>query len=1014
MVSSCSIAQGGIGLLATQLRGDEWVISQINDAQLVNSGFGRDEVLGTDMVAYFSRRASDAPIVTTALARIAQGKSAQFANWASHKDGTPQAVRVLLSAIFDEDGTVIGCTCATSIIDQDDPGLPALGISNMMHSAEHMNGTGSWHYTAEHGRLTISDNVYAIFGFKKGTDPKTQFETIFPENTRNGILELNRKCLLDGETFDFEYRFIQKNGLEHHGTVSGQPQYDTTGKIVGIIGAIRDLTAQANIHVEHNLFLRAAKLGSIRVDEKNNMLTLAPETARLLGYPGKTMQISISDWRDLIHQDDLEQANASYQENLHKNISTARTYRIRHQDGAWRWFEFRSHTRLDPAGEPLIIYTTMMDVDDQHRAQQKLVQSEQRFLDVLSQSKEVIFEVDHQGQITYISDMGPNLFGYSHDELLTMNVQELYPDDDPYMEDWDENKETPGLIDVERIVQTKDGTIVHMNIQSVPVFDQNGNIIGYRGAARDITQQKQIQAELKVNEDRFKEVMRNARVCVYEIDANGHFTYISDTALDLFGYSHDELIGKPAYILSNTHKNHHKDWIKHLHLSDDFTLEDQPLIKKNSSKDHWVRVTGRAIRDENNTITGFRGAIFDVTEKKQAETEVLLAKETAEIAAEERARFLNTMSHEIRTPLNAVIGMTDLLLVSQQTKEQEKLTRSANMAGHHLLNLVNDILDHSKLDAGKVILEEIPFDLRHEIRNVHDMLGSVAAKNNVEFSTQIDHDLADYYLGDPARIRQILLNLAGNAIKFSENGTVCICVNSAKNGSIHFEIQDNGIGISKQAQEHLFKEFLQADASTTRKHGGTGLGLAISKRLTEVMRGQIGVISKLGDGAIFWFELPLPIATDDAPRADQESEMIDAQPKKTQFKVLIAEDNPANQFLMRTLFENLEQDITIVENGQLAVEAMAVNHFDLVFMDMQMPVMDGFNATKAIRAQGNTTPIIALTANVLKTEEPKFKAAGMNDWLPKPFDVANLVQKLNYWGNYTQKDDAANAQKQAS
>ncbi|VAV97911.1 sensory box histidine kinase/response regulator, partial [hydrothermal vent metagenome] len=465
------------------------------------------------------------------------------------------------------------------------------------------------------------------------------------------------------------------------------------------------------------------------------------------------------------------------------------------------------------------------------------------------------------------------------------------------------------------------------------------------------------------------------------------------------------LRGKPTYVMAPALKDRHEEWLQAIQKSPDGIASDIRLVSPKGNDEIWARVHCAAQLDDDGLCYGYRGVGFDITTQKQAEIAVVRAKEAAEQAAEERARFLSTMSHEIRTPLNAVIGMTDLLLDSEQPSEQAKLTKTANRAGLHLLGLVNDILDHSKLEAGKVILEEIPFDPAEEINNVCDILEATAADKNVALGLSLDRELLTNYQGDPARIRQILLNLVGNAIKFTEDGQIAIRVLPTSNNRVRFEIKDSGIGISEQAQKTLFDEFSQADASTTRKHGGTGLGLAICKRLIEVMGGEIGVHSTPGEGSTFWFEIPLQQVKKTAPNAATDT--TKSASKLQSFKILVAEDNPANQLLIRTLLEKLEQNITIVENGQLAVEAASAERFDLIFMDMQMPVMDGYTAARTLRDQANSVPIIALTAHVIGDEIHKFKAAGINDWLSKPFQMKDLVKRLIHWGNLGREQQPA-------
>ena len=386
---------------------------------------------------------------------------------------------------------------------------------------------------------------------------------------------------------------------------------------------------------------------------------------------------------------------------------------------------------------------------------------------------------------------------------------------------------------------------------------------------------------------------------------------------------------------------------------------------------------------------------------RKYQAELIRSKEMAEASAKAKAIFLANISHEIRTPMNGIIGMIDILKRTSLTAEQLDYIDIIGISGENLLMIINDVLDFSKIEAGQITFEHIRFNLCDEINEVIKILRYKATEKNLDLSFEVAPDVPQLLIGDPLRLKQVLINLCNNSIKFTAEGFVHVSVKKLEQNEcavrLQFDVKDTGIGISPANQLKLFKSFSQADVSTTRKFGGTGLGLAISKNLVHLMGGEIGIISEEGKGAIFHFDGEFGIAGQDLSDAETQ-ELEDSVYRERKLKILLAEDNVINQKVAILNLQKLGHSVIVVSNGIQAVEQFIKELPDVIFMDVQMPLMDGVEATAKIReweSENNITnrvPIIAMTANILKSDKDIFVAAGMDDYLSKPFNVSELVR----------------------
>ena len=410
-------------------------------------------------------------------------------------------------------------------------------------------------------------------------------------------------------------------------------------------------------------------------------------------------------------------------------------------------------------------------------------------------------------------------------------------------------------------------------------------------------------------------------------------------------------------------------------------------------------------------ITGFVLVVLllffvyrNYTNQRKATTEMAIARQRAEQSEKFKEQFLANMSHEIRTPMNAVMGMTNLVMDSSLSEKQRFYLEGIRKSGETLLHIINDILDLSKIEAGKMEMETIDFSVSEVLEQVKQTLQHKAEEKGLQLIVEKDGSAPDVLMGDPVRLNQILMNLTGNAIKFTEKGSVTVSVSGRQSTggsqkSLSFSIIDTGIGIPEDKLRTVFESFQQSRSSDTRRFGGTGLGLTISKQLVELMDGKISVESKEGSGTTFSFEINFPAGSPERLKEQKSAEQIDGSILDG-MKILLADDNEYNRIVTHdTLTSKASVDITEATNGQEAIELLSLKDFDVVLMDVQMPLMDGYEATSQIRnlkseVRNHNIPVIALTASVIRSDLDKCREAGMNDYVPKPFKVSQLISVI--------------------
>ncbi|GAB5349693.1 PAS domain S-box protein [Alteriqipengyuania sp. 357] len=637
---------------------------------------------------------------------------------------------------------------------------------------------------------------------------------------------------------------------------------------------------------------------------------------------------------------------------------------------------------------------------------------------ILLGMRDVVFRADAAGRWVFLNPAWEDLSGYTVEESLGWPTTKLLT----YESLEDAREIYPKIVSgelrdfqLEQVFTDAAGARHDIVVNVRRLADEDGNFAGTAGNLRDVTPQKTAERHLRESEERFRLLAEAAPVGIFRTGPDNRLAYVNSAWSHMSGLTLEDAqnSGWTSAITPEDVERISAGWAKATALSSDYRSEFR--WRHADGEETWVDVLVQPIRQADGEVTGYIGVSVDITERKKMEFELKEARLRAEDAAKAKSAFLANMSHELRTPMNGILGFTDLLLSERLTERQQRHAQLIADSGRAMMRLLNDILDISKIEAGQMQIAIEPVDVRHKLLSCVRLLKPLAAQKGVQLDLEVSEQVPAHIVGDPHRLRQVVLNLVGNAVKFTHEGSISLhadVVSGASKPVLRIRVADTGIGIPADRIDAVFQSFAQAETSTARRYGGTGLGLSISHNLVELMNGSISVESKEGEGTTFTVTLPLVEADVPEQSFDNDAKVEPVEAGYTA-RVLVAEDNDINQELITAMGKRIGLDLEIAANGEEAIERVIAardggNRFDLVLMDVQMPVVDGLEATRRLRAAGinaEELPIIAITANAYAEDIRACLLAGMQAHLAKPLKLQGLREILKQWG--PRKPDAS-------
>jgi len=796
--------------------------------------------------------------------------------------------------------------------------------------------------------------------------------------------------------------------------------YNSAGEFIGAIEVIHDFTVRKRAEEE----LRIAKEAYQDLIENLNDVIYAISRERIISYVSPVVKEVLGyeaselighPFVGLIFEDDLPMVKQAFQDVMGDKLGP-KEYRMVKKNGEICWVRSSSRPVFEK-GQLIGIRGVIADITEKKKADEALAESEKKLANIIDFLPDATFVIDKEGKIIAWNKAIEEMTGYLAKNMLGKNNYEyslpFYGERRPILvdlilkpgSDW-ENKYTniireSGVLFAEKYLDLK-GQRVYSLLRASALYDSKNNLIGAIEIIRDFTNRKKAEESLLESEERYRTLISNLPVGLYRNTSGpeGKFLTANPAIAKMFGYSSTE------DFLNSKVSELYADPVKRKAFSDRLLAEgsvsDAELrLKKRDGTFIWGSVSAKAVKNENGSIKYFDGLIEDISIRKQAQEDLKKAKQEADAANQAKSVFLANMSHEIRTPMNAILGFSQLLLRdSKLSDEQKDRINAINRSGEHLLALINDILEMSKIEAGKAVLNPAPLDIYALLCDMEMMFKVRTEAKNLKLEIEKTASVPHCVITDENKLRQVLINLLGNAVKFTEKGFIKLRVDSVsdeKDGlRLNFEVEDTGMGIAEDEKDKIFQYFEQTSKGS-RVDGGTGLGLAISRKFVNLMGGDIEIESKVGKGSIFRFGIQVKGSVlIEKELKDKGFKVMSIQSGKDIYKILVVDDKEENRTLLSEMLKMVGFKTREAKDGKEALEEFEKWHPDLVLMDVKMPVMDGYEATERMKASklGKDIPIIAVSASAFDADKNRILKMGADDFISKPYKEQELFEKI--------------------